>query len=87
MGSAIAGIKKEKKDGQVMKENDNILLTEKPGNLMKKYSVPCIISLLVAALYNIVGKLPNHRKNSRFGKNGEKIWLEEKKKRSYCNRF
>ena len=40
-----------------MKENDNILLTEKPGNLMKKYSVPCIISLLVAALYNIVDQL------------------------------
>ena len=57
MGSAIAEIKKEKKDGQVMKENDNILLTEKPGNLMKKYSVPCIISLLVAALYNIVDQL------------------------------
>ena len=67
MGSAIAGIKKEKKDGQVMKENDNILLTEKPGNLMKKYSVPCIISLLVAALYNIVGKLPNSTNRARFG--------------------
>lgn len=40
-----------------MKEKDNILLTEKPGNLMKKYSVPCIISLLVAALYNIVDQL------------------------------
>ncbi len=30
---------KKEKDGQVMKENDNILLTEEPGNLMKKYSV------------------------------------------------
>ena len=40
-----------------MKENDVFLLTQKPGELMKKYSVPCIISLLVAALYNIVDQL------------------------------
>ena len=32
-------------------------------------------------------KLPKHQKNTRFGKNGEKIWLEEQKKRSCCNRF
>ncbi len=40
-----------------MKENGVFLLTQKPGELMKKYSVPCIISLLVAALYNIVDQL------------------------------
>ncbi|MBO6115272.1 MAG: MATE family efflux transporter [Lachnospiraceae bacterium] len=40
-----------------MKEKDDFLLTQKPGELMKKYSVPCIISLLVAALYNIVDQL------------------------------
>ena len=31
--------------------------TEKPGNLMRKYAVPCIISLVVAALYNIVDQI------------------------------
>ena len=33
---------------------NSYLLTETPGVLMRKYSVPCVISLLVAALYNIV---------------------------------
>lgn len=33
------------------------LETEKLGKLMRKYSVPCIISLLVAALYNIVDQI------------------------------
>lgn len=30
------------------------LENEKTGALMRKYAVPCVISLLVAALYNIV---------------------------------
>ncbi len=34
-----------------------ILTTEKIGKLMGKYSVPCIISLLVGALYNIVDQI------------------------------
>ncbi len=33
------------------------LITEKPGKLMCKYAIPCIISLLVAALYNIVDQI------------------------------
>ncbi len=33
------------------------LISEKPGRLMRKYSIPCIISLLVAALYNIVDQV------------------------------
>ncbi|MDO4622397.1 MAG: MATE family efflux transporter [Eubacteriales bacterium] len=33
------------------------LETEKIGKLMKKYSIPCIISLLVGALYNIVDQI------------------------------
>ena len=33
------------------------LVTETLGKLMRKYSVPCIISLLVAALYNIVDQI------------------------------
>jgi hypothetical protein len=35
-------------------EENRILETEKIGTLMKMYSVPCIISLLVDALCNIV---------------------------------
>lgn len=38
------------------KSND-FLVTEKISKLMQKYSVPCIISLLVAALYNIVDQI------------------------------
>lgn len=39
-----------------MREN-TFLETEAVGKLMKKYSIPCIISLLVAALYNIVDQI------------------------------
>lgn len=38
------------------KEN-SFLKTEKIGKLMRKYSVPCVISLVVAALYNIVDQI------------------------------
>ncbi len=41
-----------------MEEKANKFLEEeKLGTLMRKYSVPCIISLLVAALYNIVDQI------------------------------
>lgn len=41
-----------------MEQKSNTFLeTEKIGKLMKMYSVPCIISLLVAALYNIVDQI------------------------------
>jgi len=41
-----------------MEEKPNSeLVTEKPGTLMRKYSLPCIISLLVGALYNIVDQI------------------------------
>lgn len=41
-----------------MNEKSNTFLeTEKIGKLMRKYSIPCIISLLVAALYNIVDQI------------------------------
>ncbi len=36
---------------------NSILGTEKIGKLMGKYSIPCIISLLVGALYNIVDQI------------------------------
>lgn len=37
--------------------NQSYLVTEKVGKLMGKYAVPCIISLLVGALYNIVDQI------------------------------
>ena len=41
-----------------MKENSQAYLaTKKIGVLMRKYSLPCIISLLVGALYNIVDQI------------------------------
>lgn len=41
-----------------MEERFNIFLeTEPVGKLMERYAVPCIISLLVAALYNIVDQI------------------------------
>lgn len=41
-----------------MKQNNqSYLATEKVGKLMGKYAVPCIISLLVGALYNIVDQV------------------------------
>lgn len=41
-----------------MNENKQAyLLTENVGKLMRKYAVPCIISLLVGALYNIVDQI------------------------------
>ncbi len=41
-----------------MEQKENAFLEEQPlGKLMLSYSVPCIISLLVAALYNIVDQI------------------------------
>ena len=36
---------------------NDFLVKEKPGILMRKYAIPCIISLVVAALYNIVDQI------------------------------
>ncbi|MDO4313316.1 MAG: MATE family efflux transporter, partial [Eubacteriales bacterium] len=38
-------------------KSNSFLETEKIGKLMRKYSIPCVISLLVAALYNIVDQI------------------------------
>lgn len=40
-----------------MKQSNQFLGAEPIGKLMKKYAVPCIISLLVGALYNIVDQI------------------------------
>ncbi len=38
-------------------QNNSFLATEKVGKLMRTYAIPCIISLLVSALYNIVDQI------------------------------
>ena len=40
-----------------MEKTNSFLETEPTGRLMKKYALPCIISLIVAALYNVVDQL------------------------------
>lgn len=40
-----------------MEQSNQFLGTERIGKLMKQYAVPCIISLLVGALYNIVDQI------------------------------
>ena len=40
-----------------MEQNNSYLEQECIGILMRRYAVPCIISLLVAALYNIVDQI------------------------------
>ena len=40
-----------------MENGTQFLGTERVGRLMRKYAVPCIISLLVGALYNIVDQI------------------------------
>lgn len=40
-----------------MEGSNQFLGTERIGKLMQKYAIPCIISLLVGALYNIVDQI------------------------------
>ena len=40
-----------------METGNQFLGTERIGKLMRQYAVPCIISLLVGALYNIVDQI------------------------------
>ena len=40
-----------------METSNQFLGTERISNLMKQYAVPCIVSLLVGALYNIVDQI------------------------------
>lgn len=40
-----------------MEQNQTYLADEQVGKLMRKYAIPCIISLLVGALYNIVDQI------------------------------
>ncbi len=43
-----------KRKVNTMESSNQFLGTERIGKLMRKYAIPCIISLLVGALYNIV---------------------------------
>ena len=40
-----------------MENNTSFLKNESIGKLMCKYAIPCVISLLVGALYNIVDQI------------------------------
>ncbi len=40
-----------------MEQTENILGTEKIGKLIRRFSIPCIISMLVNSLYNIVDQI------------------------------
>ncbi len=40
-----------------MEKEENILGTQKIGKLIRKFSIPCVISLLVNSLYNIVDQI------------------------------
>ena len=39
------------------KQNNSYLSSEGTGRLMLKYSLPCVISLLVGVLYNIIDRI------------------------------
>lgn len=38
-------------------QSNNFLVTQNVGKLMRRYAVPCVVSLVVAALYNIVDQI------------------------------
>ena len=48
---------REKERGRKMEQEENILGKEKIGKLIRKFSIPCIISMLVNSLYNIVDQI------------------------------
>lgn len=48
---------KEKQNETLNKIEQNPLGTEKIGKLIKQFAIPCIISLLVSSLYNIVDQI------------------------------
>ena len=47
----------KKKEELKLEKEENVLGTEKIGKLIRKFSIPCIISLLVNSLYNIVDQI------------------------------
>lgn len=53
----IAAKTASKHQGAVMQRSENALGTAKLGRLMLKFAIPCVLSLLVSALYNIVDQI------------------------------
>lgn len=47
----------EKNEKETEKQPENELGTEKISKLIKKFSIPCILSLVISALYNIVDQI------------------------------
>ncbi|MBR2744193.1 MAG: MATE family efflux transporter [Clostridia bacterium] len=56
-----------------MNQSENILGTEKIGKLIKKFSIPCILSMLVNSLYNIVDQIFIGQKVGMFGNGATNI--------------
>ncbi len=52
-----AWIQKKIKGGCVMENNNKYLGKEKVAKLLLKFSIPCIVSLLISSLYNIVDQI------------------------------
>ena len=52
------GLSKTTEGGlQSFMQTNSFLETESLGRLMRKYAFPCVVSMLVAALYNIVDQI------------------------------
>ena len=47
----------DEREGEKMEHSNQYLGTEPIGKLMQQYALPCVISLLVGALYNIVDQI------------------------------
>ena len=58
---------------QKVETNENPLGTEKISKLIKRFAIPCIISLVVSSLYNIVDQI--------FIRTGSWIF------RKWCNKY
>ena len=63
-------------------KQENILGTEKIGKLLKKFSIPCIISLLVSSLYNIVDQIFIRTRSRVFRKCSNQYCISSN---CYCN--
>lgn len=55
-GTGAAGVVFCAKRRTIM-ENSNYLGTEKVGKLLQKFAIPCICSLIISCLYNIVDQI------------------------------
>lgn len=56
-GTGAAGVVFLRKKGESIMENSNYLGTEKVGRLLRQFAIPCICSLIISCLYNIVDQI------------------------------